>query len=111
MLRIAAQDEVDWLSHKKTLHPEPPLLGGESKDATPIECYSRRSSKNSFTREKKPSASGLVARLPSPASANSRSSSCWRFVRFTGVSTVTSMYMSPREGERSTLMPLPFRRN
>ncbi len=43
--------------------------------------------------------------------SNSRSSSCWRFERLTGVSTTTSTYMSPREGERSTDMPLPRRRN
>src|SRR5262249_49942959 len=44
-----------------------------------------RSSKKSRTLAKKPSEAGLC--LPFPAPSNSRSSSCWRLVRLTGVST------------------------
>jgi len=54
--------------------------------------------------------SGLVLWL-SPAFSNSRSNSCCFLFRFTGVSTIAWMYMSPRTGERNTVIPLPRNRN
>ena len=79
---------------------------GEGRDGS----YSRRSSKNSLTRAKKPSLSGWVRRF-SPSFSNSRSSSCWRLVRLTGVSTIASINMSPRAAERSTVIPFERSRN
>ena len=61
----------------------------------------------SFTLLKKPSDSGLVL----PAFSNSLSSSFCLAVRLVGVSTLISMYMSPRWLERTIGMPLPRRRN
>src|SRR3984893_11892536 len=72
--------------------------------------YSRRSAKNSLTGAKKPSLSGWVRRF-SPSFSNSRSSSCCRLLRLTGVSTTASMNMSPRAADRSTVIPFDRRRN
>ena len=47
---------------------------------------------------------------PPPACSNSRSSSCWRLVRLTGVSTTISTNMSPRAWPCSSVMPLLRRR-
>ena len=46
----------------------------------------------------------LLALAP-PAFSNSRSSSCWRLVRFTGVSTTISTNMSPRAGRAARSCP------
>ena len=59
---------------------------------------------------KKPWDSGLCL-ASEPAASKSFKSFCWSVVRFTGVSTIASTNMSPRDGERSTDMPLPRMRN
>src|SRR5690625_1573886 len=57
-----------------------------------LQPQSRRSSRNSFTREKKPRLSGWWLPPSSPHSFwNSSSSSRWRLVSWTGTSTVTWM--------------------
>ena len=96
---------------------EPPALGsGEKKDPVQnrrdVVAEARHGGQRSRYPggqglRKKPSASGLVL----PAFSNSLSSSFCLAVRLVGVSTLISMYMSPRWVERMIGMPLARRRN
>src|SRR5471030_2925399 len=81
--------------------------GDHRKEDLPVRERPHQPPNISFTFVKKPSDSGLVL----PALSNSLRSSFCLAVRFTGVSTIISMYMSPRWLERTIGMPLPRRRN
>ena len=72
-LRPFASEKVHWTFSRKLAHPF-------------------MESQNDFTEEKKFFIAGLLSSL---SSSNSRRSSFWRLVRLTGVSTASSMNMSP----------------